>query len=83
MVGVQASSFSAGGSLGQGEFCAGKWRTCPVVTIAKGHKVIGACRVFPLPLQKHRSCCLSLFPGLELLLCSDAKAWHWEVLCPS
>lgn len=38
---------------------------------------------FLFPLQKHRSCSLSLFPGLELLLSSDAKAWHWEVLFPS
>lgn len=43
------------GSLWQGEFGAGKWRMCTVVTVARGYKVIGARGVFPLPLQKHHS----------------------------
>lgn len=41
-----------GGSLEQGEFGARKWRTCPVVTVARGRKITGACGVFPLPFAE-------------------------------
>ena len=36
-----------GGSLGQGEFRAGKWRTCSIVGVARDHKLTGASGVFP------------------------------------
>lgn len=60
-------------SLGQGGFGAGKRGKCPVVTVATGHSVTGACGVF-LSLCRNMAHVAFLSAGLELLLSSEAGA---------
>lgn len=60
-------------SLAWGGFGAGKQRPCPVVTVATGHGVTGACGVF-LSLCRNVAHVAFLSAGLELLLGSEAGA---------
>lgn len=68
-----------GGSLGQRKFGAGKWRTCPVVTVARGPQD----HLSLWGISLHRNIAHVAFLFFQVWNCSDAKAWHWEVLFPS